>query len=74
MDQPYHLPPLPVVGEVVEVCKKELSSSAKIALRLFHIEIPLEILEDPHLGDHVRLEIDMNVRYSGSLQGTGDNP
>ena len=74
MDQPYHLPPLPVVGEVVEVCKKDLSSSAKIALKLCTIEIPLEILDDPHLGDHILLEIGMNLKYSGSLQGTGDIP
>ena len=74
MEQPYHLPPFPVVGEVVEVCVKEQSSSAKIALKLFPIEIPLEILDDPHLGDHVVLEISLNLRNSGSLQSTGDIP
>lgn len=52
----------PVVGEVVEVYQKAGIPTAKIALRMCQIEVPLALLDDLHLGDRILLEADLDVK------------
>jgi hypothetical protein len=64
----------PVVGEVVEVMKSGGRSVATVALRTLHVSIPAEILDDPHLGENVLLDVDLTVKDHGpgrAVDGVG---
>jgi len=47
----------PIIGQVVEIYNDEARSTAKIALKGCHIELPLSLLDDAHLDDEIRLDI-----------------
>jgi hypothetical protein len=61
----------PVIGEVVEVYQKSGVATAKIALRMCHIEVPMELLDDPHLGDKILFDADVRLRHVESLYSNG---
>jgi hypothetical protein len=60
-----------VVGEVVEVYHSGGTSVATLALRPLHVSIPAELLEDPHLGEKVSLDIDLTIRECRTLRASG---
>jgi len=57
MPEPVTIPLPPIVGQVVEIYDDEGRSTAKIALRACHIELPLSLLDEAHLDDEVRLDL-----------------
>jgi hypothetical protein len=59
-----------VVGEVVEVYHSGGKSVATVALRALHVSIPAELLDDPHLGEKVSLDIDLTVRDYRTLRAS----
>jgi hypothetical protein len=61
----------PVVGEVVEVYHSGGKSVATVALRSLHISIPAELLDDPHLGEKVSLDIDLTIRDYRTHRASG---
>lgn len=65
----------PVTGEVVEVYQKSGQKSgvatAIIAIRMCHIEMPMELLDDPHLGDKIRFDADLTLRHVETLYSNG---
>jgi hypothetical protein len=61
----------PVVGEVVEVYHSGGKSVATLALRTLHVSIPAELLEDPHLGEKVSLDIDLTIRDCRAMRASG---
>jgi hypothetical protein len=68
LDQP-HLQP--AIGEVVEVYQKAGVAMAKIALRLCHIEVPMDLLDEAHLGDKILLEADVSLNRIEALYTNG---
>jgi hypothetical protein len=60
-----------VVGEVVEVYHSGGKSVATLALRSLQVSIPAELLEDPHLGEKVSLDIDLTIRDCRTLRASG---
>ncbi|MBP1678898.1 MAG: hypothetical protein H6Q29_809 [Bacteroidetes bacterium] len=60
-----------VVGEVVEVYHSGGTSVATLALRPLHVSIPAELLEDPHLGEKVSLDVDLTIRECRTLRASG---
>lgn len=60
-----------VVGEVVEVYYSGGKSVATLALRSLHLSIPAELLEDPHLGEQVSLDIALTIRDCRMLRESG---
>jgi len=60
-----------VVGEVVEVYHSGGKSVATLALRTLHVSIPAELLEDPHLGEKVSLDMDLAIRDCRTLRASG---
>ena len=61
----------PMTGEVVEVYQKSGVATAKIALRLCHIEVPMGLLDDPHLGDTIRFDADVKLRNVETIIPSG---
>jgi hypothetical protein len=61
----------PVIGEVVEVYQKAGVPIAKVALRMCRIEIPMEMLDDAHLGDRILLEGELSLNHIESLYTSG---
>jgi hypothetical protein len=61
----------PVTGEVVEVYQKSGVATAKIALRMCQIEVPMELLDDPHLADKIRFDADVRLRNVETLYSNG---
>jgi hypothetical protein len=61
----------PVTGEVVEVYQKSGVATAKIALRLCHIEVPMGLLDDPHLADTIRFDADVKLRNVETIYSNG---
>jgi hypothetical protein len=59
------------VGEVVEVYHSGGKSVATLALRPLHVSIPAELLDDPHLGEKVSLDIDLTIRDCRTLRASG---
>ena len=57
MPEPSTVPLPPIVGKVVEIYDDKGRTTAKIALRVCHIELPLSLLDDAHLDDEVRLDV-----------------
>jgi len=57
MREPVTVPLPPIIGQVVEIYDNEGRSTAKIALKVCHIELPLSLLDDAHLDDEVRLDL-----------------
>ena len=53
---------LVLAGEIVETYEKEGKRIAKVALKSCHIDIPLDVLPDLHLGDTVALEADITIK------------
>jgi hypothetical protein len=67
----------PVTGEVVEIYQKSGVATAKIAVRMCHIEVPMELLDDPHLGDKIFFDADVKLRhivtpFSNGFHSTGE--
>lgn len=60
-----------VVGEVIEVYPSGGKSVATVALRVLHVPIPVEVLDDPHLGERVSLDIHMTIRDYKTLRANG---
>jgi hypothetical protein len=55
----------------VEVYHSGGKSVATLALRTLHVSIPAEMLEDPHLGEKVSLDIDLTIRGCRTLRASG---
>ena len=51
-----------LAGEIIEMFEKEGKIIAKVALKSCHVDIPLDVLPDLHLGDTVTLEADIAVK------------
>jgi len=51
-----------LTGEVIETFEKDGRSTAKVALKTCHIDIPMDAIPDTHLGDIVVLEADISVQ------------
>jgi hypothetical protein len=62
-----------IVGEVVETYQKDGEQFAKIVLRNCHIELPLTMLDDAHLGDKISLQADVVVSGARIIPHTGLN-
>jgi hypothetical protein len=60
-----------VVGDVVDVYHSGGTSVATLALRPLHVSIPAELLEDPHLGEKVSLDLDLTIRECRTLRTSG---
>ena len=63
-------------GQVIETFEKEGKSIAKISVKPFQLEVPLDVLDSPqldiaHLGDAVLLEATIHVEKIESGFGPG---
>lgn len=61
----------PVTGEVVEIYQKSGVATAKIAIRMCHIEVPMELLDDPHLGDRISFDAEVKLIHLVTLYSNG---
>lgn len=71
MDEPVPISLPPIVGQVVEIYPKGKTSTVKIALKVCHIEIPLHLLDDPHLGDEVLLNLGVEIQRLRTIHTNG---
>jgi hypothetical protein len=64
-----------LTGEVVETFERDGQQIAKLSLRSFHMEVPIDLVHAAHLGDRVHLavtisidKLDSNIRIDNSDQ------
>jgi hypothetical protein len=66
----FHLSP--VIGEVIEVYHSDGASVATVSLRALHVSIPADLLDDPHLGEQITLDVDLTVRGFRAAKAGGN--
>ena len=49
-------------GEVIEIFERDGRRIAKISLKSYHIDVPIDSIPDVHLGDTLVLEADVTVQ------------
>jgi hypothetical protein len=59
------------LGELVETYQKDGEEFAKIVMKNLHLELPLVLLEDAHLGDHIHLDLEIGVKIARILSSSG---
>jgi hypothetical protein len=59
------------LGEIVETYQKRGEEYAKILVKHFHLELPLVVLEDAHLGDQIQMDMEVAVKSARLLDSPG---
>jgi hypothetical protein len=49
-------------GEVIETFERDGKRIAKVSLKSCHIDVPIDLIPDVHLGDTLVLEADVTVQ------------